>query len=320
VGTAAWAVGGTCTGAAWAVALSALMLFTDTEPVSDDALMGLVYEVCPRFVAGEVLHRSPTSLVVGGTLDLAPVVAKVLAGGAPFWREHFLREIEAYRLFEALPPPVKVPKLVTADEHRGVLLTQRIYGRPLAYERHPTTSIPSDELAGALTELRQLHKWQPPVGQSWIVNYGPRIDRAHRQGLLDNNDRAAVTTLARQATGRWELAHGDLVLDNVLRTREGYVFLDWATAGLYLAGFDLAQLWVLLGEVHGPRRVIEDMVSDAGPTAEAPFLVNLALLLGRERRSLHYRTDAVGVERRQHLEAAWEDVRTRVRKAAADPV
>lgn len=108
------------------------MLFTDAEPVSDDALLGLVYEVCPRFVPGTVLHRSATSFVVAGSVDLSPVVAKVLAGGAPFWREHFLREVEAYRLFESVPPPVRTPQLLAADAERGVLLLERVFGRPLA--------------------------------------------------------------------------------------------------------------------------------------------------------------------------------------------
>lgn len=292
------------------------MLFTDAEPVSDDALLGLVYEVCPRFVAGTVLHRSSTSFVVAGTVDLSPVAAKVLAGGSPFWREHFLREVEAYRLFETLPPPVRTARLRGADANRGVLILDRVFGRPLAYERHPTASIPPAELAGALTELRQLGKWQPPVGQSWIVNYTPRIDRARRQGMFDDVDRAAVAALARRAAGRWELAHGDAMLNNILKTREGFVFLDWATAGLYLAGFDLAQLWVLLGELHGPRRVIEDLIEDAGPDAEPPFLVNLALLLGRERRAYQHRMDDVGAARRARLAEAWEDVRERVHRAA----
>jgi hypothetical protein len=292
------------------------MLFTDADQVSDDALLGLVHEVCPRFVLGSVLHRSPTSFVVAGTVDLSPVVAKVLAGGAPFWREHFLREVEAYRLFETVPPPVRTPRLLAADPERGVLLLERVFGRPLATERHPTAPIPPEELAGAVTELRQLGKWQPPVGQSWIVNYTPRIDRARRQGMFDDVDRAAVAELARRSAGRWELAHGDPVLDNVLKTRDGFVFLDWATAGLYLAGFDLAQLWVLLGEVHGPRRAIEDLVGDGGRAAQEPFLVNLALLLGRERRTHQHRTDDVGTARRARLADAWADVRDRVHRAA----
>lgn len=295
------------------------MLFTDADPVSDDALLGLVYEVCPRFVAGAVLHRSSTSLVVAGTVDLRPVVAKVLAGGSPFWRERFLREVEAYRLFESMNPPVRTPRLLTADSTRGVILLERVFGRPLATDRHPTTSIPIPQLAGALTELRQLSKWQPPVGQSWIVNYSPRIDRARRQGVFDDADRAAVAELARRAAGQWELAHGDLVLSNVLKTRDGFVFLDWATVGLYLAGFDLAQLWVLLGEVPGPRRVVEDMIGDGGPAALPPFLVNLALLLGRERRAYQHRTDDLGVARRARLAESWADVRERVRRAAAEP-
>lgn len=292
------------------------MLFTDADPVSDDALLGLVYEVCPRFLLGTVLHRSSTSFVVAGSVDLSPVVAKVLAGGSPFWREHFRREVEAYRLFETSPPPVRTPRLLSADAERGVLLLERVFGRPLAHHRHPTASIPADELAGALTELRQLAKWQPPVGQSWIVNYAPRIDRARRQGMFDDADRAAVTELARRAAGRWELAHGDLVFDNILKTRHGFVFLDWATVGLYLTGFDLAQLWVLLGELHGPRRVIEDLIGDDGPDALPPFLVNLALLLGRERRAYQHRIDEVGVARRAKLAEAWDDVRDRVHRAA----
>jgi aminoglycoside phosphotransferase (APT) family kinase protein len=294
------------------------VLFTDA-PASDDALLALVHEVSPRFLPGQVLHRSATSFVVAGTVDLAPVVAKVLSGGSPFWREHFLRELEAHRLFAAVPPPVRVPELVAADDRRMVLVTERIFGRPLAYDRHPTLPLPSGELAGAFTDLRRLSRWRPAGGlpASWQVNYAPRIDRAHRQGMFDDGDRAAVEALAARCAGRWEFAHGDPVLDNVLKTGTGYAFVDWASAGLYLPGFDLALLWVLLGELHGPRPVVEDMVDDGGPAAWPPFLVNLALLLTRELRQFGHRTDPVGLARRARLTQSWAGVRARLREAAA---
>ncbi len=292
------------------------MLFAEVEPASDEAMLELVHALCPGFVAGEVLHRSATSLVVAGTIDFAPVVAKVLASGSPFWREHFRREIEAYRLFEETPPPVRVPRLVAADQGRAVLVVERLFGRPVAEERHPASAIPSGELAGAFTQLRRLNAWRPEWGGPWRVEYAPRIERAHRQRLLDGRDRAAVLALAERAAGQYEFAHGDLVLNNVLKIEGGFGFVDWAAAGEYLPGFDLAQLWVLLGDLHGPRLVVEDMVGDGGPDAEAPFLVNLALLLGRELRTFEHRRDDVGQARYARLAEAWEDVRVRLRRAA----
>ncbi|HEV2088598.1 MAG TPA: phosphotransferase [Cryptosporangiaceae bacterium] len=292
------------------------MLFTELEPASDEAMLGLVHEVSPALVPGEVLHRSATSFVVAGTIDFAPVVAKVLANGSPFWGEQFRREIEAYRIFEHNPPPVRVPRLVAADQSRAVLVTERLFGRPVTNDRHPTSAIPSAELAGAFTQVRRLNAWRPGLGQSWQVDYGPRIERAHRQRLLDDDDRAAVLALAERAAGQREFAHGDLVLNNVLKIEGGFGFVDWAAAGEYLPGFDLAQLWVLLGELHGPRLVVEDMVGDGGPDAEAPFLVNLALLLGRELRTFRHHTDRAGQARYAHLADAWADVRDRLRRAA----
>lgn len=293
------------------------MLFTDPEPASDESLLAQVYAVSPRFLPGEVLHRSATSLVVAGTVDMAPVVAKVLAGGSPFWREQFVREIEAYRLFATVRPPVRVPELVAVDDRRMVLVLERLFGRPLAYDRHPSSPIPSQELAGALTQLRGLNAWRPGVGEAWQVNYAPRIERAHRQGALDDTDRAALDVLVARSAGRREFCHGDMVLANVVKTATEYGFVDWSSAGLYLPGFDLAQVWVLLGEVPGPRLAIEDMVDDAGPDAWPPFLVNLLLLLGRELRTFAHRTDELGRVRRAHLAAARDEVRERVRRAAA---
>jgi len=293
------------------------MLFTDAEPASGAALVDRVIEVCPAFVPDEVLRRGPTSFVVGGTADLFPVVAKVLVGESPFWRERFAREIEAYRLFGAVAPPFRVPRVFAADGRRWVLVTERVLGRPVASERVPTRDIPTAELAGAFTELRRLNDWNPPVDESWRVNYTARLDRAHRQGLLDDTDRDALQVLLIRSAGSRQFCHGDVALDNVFRVADGFVFLDWGAAGLYLPGFDLALLWVLLGELPGPRLVVEDMVGDGGPQAWAPFLVNLTLLLGRELRAHEHRTDPVGLQRLAGLRAAWSDVRDRLHRTAS---
>ncbi|WP_437041655.1 3-hydroxyasparagine phosphotransferase [Streptomyces sp. enrichment culture] len=289
---------------------------TTFEPTVDELeLVGLVHEVCPGLEPTAVVHRSRTSLVVAGVLGGTEVIAKVRT---PDWRRQCLREIEAYDLFDRERPPVRVPRRLAADAGRAVLVTERLPGTVLAPERFPAPPLAERDLAGVLKAVRRLRPWRPEVPASWRVDYRPLVNGVLERRDLDERHEAALVRMLELAGEPREFGHGDLVLANVMRTGRKYTLIDWASAAVFLPCLDLAQLWLLLGDVPGARERIEAEVERLGDAREGlvPFLVNLTLLLYRERRAHTRFTDEVSVARAARLDAAWEAVRERVMRHA----
>src|SRR5918995_587213 len=86
------------------------MVFTTGARSGDDVegLAATVTGVCPGFAVADVLHRSPTSVLLAGEVWGEPAVAKLLLSSSPFWREKFPRESDAYLLFLPHRPPFRV--------------------------------------------------------------------------------------------------------------------------------------------------------------------------------------------------------------------
>ncbi|MEU0410584.1 3-hydroxyasparagine phosphotransferase [Streptomyces griseorubiginosus] len=282
--------------------------------VADQQLIDLVHEVCPGLEPTGVVHRSRTSLVVAGVLDGAEVIAKVRT---PDWRRQCLREIEAYDLFDAERPPVRVPRRLAADAERAVLVTERLPGAAVHPERFPAPPLADRDLTGVLKAVRRLRTWHPEVPGTWRVDYQPLVDGILERRDLDERHEAVLVRMLELAGPPREFGHGDLVLANVVRTGRAYTLIDWASAAVFLPCLDLAQLWLLLGDVPGAREHVEAEVArlddQDGPV---PFLVNLTLLLYRERRAHARFTDEVSRARARRLDAAWEAVRERVMRYA----
>ncbi|MFF3020996.1 phosphotransferase [Streptomyces sp. NPDC057939] len=274
-------------------------------------LLDLVLEVCPALRPASVVYRSRTSLVVSGELAGTEVVAKVRT---PEWRRQSLREIEAYDLFDVSPPPVPVPRRFASDREHAVLVLERLPGGVVAPERFPAAPVPEADLTGVLDAVRRLRGWRPDVPASWHVDYRPMLDGVIARGDLDAAHGAAVVRLLESAGPPREIGHGDLVLANVVRAAGGHALIDWASAAVFLPGADLAQLWLLLGGVPGARERIDAVAAGPGvPAAEvAGFLVNLTLLLYRERRAHSRFTDEASRARAARLDADWDLVRARV--------
>jgi hypothetical protein len=102
---------------------------TDTAWI--DALT-LVRRLRPDFASADLLQRTGKTIVIGGAVAGQPVVAKVLLDRDPFWRDKFNREAAVYGAFTADAPPVRVPRLIDSDPAAGVLILERLTGRPLA--------------------------------------------------------------------------------------------------------------------------------------------------------------------------------------------
>ncbi|MET8042607.1 phosphotransferase [Micromonospora sp. NPDC005215] len=288
------------------------------QDTSDEALLAVVRELVPAFCSKQTI-RSRTSFVLCGSVDGTAAVAKVRL---PDWRQHCLREIEVYRHFAERPAPVRTPALIAADPGRGVLVVEQVPASPLDGERHPTTPLAEDDLTDLLAALRRIATWSPPEGTGWSVDYRPLIALAQERQMLDDHDRAAMERLVERAGPGREFGHGDPALANVLRADGELWFIDWACADVFLPGFDLAQLWVLLGRVTGGREAIDRVIAAGGTELALGFVVNLTLLMAREirgvsRRVDRYPDDADARERLVSLRGAWSGVLERMRQDAA---
>jgi hypothetical protein len=281
----------------------------DLDAAEQEMLSG-VMQVCPAFEPSEVIYRSRTSLVAAGGLDGEPVIAKMRT---PQWRQHALREIEAYRLFATDRPPVRVPRCHGADPDRGVLVLERIPGDVVAPDRFPAVPLPATALTEILAVSRRLSRWRPDVPDGWRTDYGPMLDGLHARGVF-GEAAPDVERLADLAGEPRQICHGDLALANVIQVTDGYALIDWASCGVYLPGLDLAQLWLLLGDSPGARRQIDDAAEDAPPDQLAAFLLNLTMLLYRERRAHQRFDDPRSRLRAVQLDTDWAETLGRARR------
>lgn len=256
------------------------------------AAIASVHRICPEFHPVQVLRRAGRSVLVSGTAGRNAVVAKCLVDKADSSVERFRSEIAAYRTFVRHRPPVRVPRLVAADPDECVLVIERMPGRVAALRRHLLDSPPRADLRAALGALCKLNLWQPPAASfPRPIDYPSRLARGHEQGLLTDRDLGDMQTLlhgvaqAHAGGGMpWQFCHGDALLTNVLLAPTGPALVDWEHAGWYLPGYDLATLWVVLGDAPMARRHISQLAQAQGAAARDAFLVNLMLVVTREIR------------------------------------
>ncbi|OEV31071.1 phosphotransferase [Streptomyces nanshensis] len=258
------------------------------------AAIASVHRICPEFHPVQVLRRVGRSVLVSGTAGRNAVVAKCLVDKGDSSVERFRHEIAAYRTFVRHRPPVRVPRLVAADPEECVLVIERMPGRVAALRRHLLDSPPRADLRAALGALCKVNLWHPP-GPAFTrpIDYPARLSRCHQQGLLTDRDLGDLQTLLHgvakaHGTGGgapWQFCHGDALLTNVLLAPPGPSLVDWEHAGWYLPGYDLATLWVVLGDAPMARRHISQLAQAQGAAARDAFLVNLMLVLTREIRT-----------------------------------
>jgi hypothetical protein len=256
------------------------------------AVIASVHRICPEFTPVQVLRRSGRSVLLVGTTGRATAVAKCLLDHSPAWVERYRHEIAAYRSFVRHRPPVRVPRLIAADPGSCTLVIERMAGRVAALQRHPAEAPPRADVRAALTAISQLNQWRPPPGTfDAPLDYASRISRYHELGLLTDRDLSDLQKLLHglaHAGGRHgvgQFCHGDALLSNMLLSSTGPVLVDWEHAGWYLPGYDLATLWMVLGDAPLARRQISQLAQAPGPAARDAFLVNLMLVLTREIRT-----------------------------------
>jgi Phosphotransferase enzyme family len=274
-------------------------------------LAGLTAE-CPDLRVDRVLHYGGKSVLAVGYVGEQPVVIKMSAGGDPMWRLRQRHEIAVYMIFAKHPPPVRVPRLVCTDGE-SIVVMERLEGTPLDIGRYPRRPLTEQEIQATTGLVRTLHDWQPlPGGFQPVFGYRDRIARYHTAGYFGDRDRRALELLLARCGQPDQLNHGDPLPGNILRTSDGaWALLDWEFTGLFLPGFDLAMLGILLAETPAVAGHIDGIVAETGQLDA--YLVNLAMVLSRE---LHIHRelpeDNPHRARLPVLEAAWLQARDRI--------
>jgi hypothetical protein len=182
---------------------------------------------------------------------------------------------------------VRVPRLIAADPESCVLVIERMPGRVVAPQRHPSHTPARADVRAALSAYSRIGLWRPPAGAfDAPIDYPARLHRYHELGLLTDRDMGDLHKLLHGlAHAQGQFCHGDALLSNVLLSPAGPALVDWEHAGWYLPGYDLAVLWSVLGEDPVARRQISLQAQAQGPDARDAFLVNLMLVLTREIRT-----------------------------------
>lgn len=279
---------------------------------SDIAAAKLAAELGAAVTVDRVLRATEKSLLVVGDYQGRAVVIKMCLTDETFWHTKFDHEIGIYRTFEACPPPVRVPELIHATNGR-VIVIEHIPGQVVDVERYPTGPIAPTALDATLNTLLGFGAWNPPPGElSAVFDYPDRVERYHRIGIFDDDDRIALHRLIAAVGPIDAVAHGDPLPSNLLITDEGHcVPVDFEFTGRFAAGFDLAMLHTLLAGTPGAQSSIEAIVAEID--IETPFLLNQAMVLSRELR-LHNELDEgeFRTARLALIEPQWDAVRSRL--------
>jgi Ser/Thr protein kinase RdoA (MazF antagonist) len=153
------------------------------------------------------------------------------------------------RLAEAGLPVARAHGAVTVEGRSGIVL-DRVDGGTLAQRLHEAPAGDVEGLAEHFVELQlRLHDAVVP-GLSPLV---PRLQAEITSSMADEAARTDLLTLLhRLDDGALGVCHYDLSPDNVLVGPDGWVVVDWITAGAGPSPADLARTLVMWGRQTRP--------------------------------------------------------------------
>ncbi len=234
------------------------------------ATRAAVTALCPSFRACGEPSYTETSMLLGGVLDGRAVIAKYPIDRRPFWLARARHEITVYRALPALAPlPVTVPDMVAADPMHPLIVIAALNGDPVHPHRYLTGTIHSGQLGAVLSLLARVHAWRPaiPSALPYDNDYPGQLS-AVRGSEINGIEHSCAVELYTAMSGRLgvEIQHGDAHLGNVMCQPDGRLALiDLEFTAWRWPGYDLAMLWVLLGDAPGVR---EQLIPRIGCTAE----------------------------------------------------
>ncbi|MFG2041845.1 GAF domain-containing protein [Dactylosporangium sp. NPDC048998] len=256
-----------------------------------------------RLPAGATLDRrlplrtDGADAVLSGRWKGESVAVIIRTADDPPAVRRFRRRREVAQAFRRTPP------LVLADEHRWhddrTLVVSRAVGEPLQAGPDDPPVTDRARWARLIQAAALLSTWRPAPEEvdAWTVDYDAWIARHERGGHLSAGDVRRLRDLLDRCRADRTFAHGNLTPRSVLQLPSGRLALtDFADAGLYLAGFDLAALLLAAPDAQVGRD-IDDRVHDAD-IAE-PFLVNLMLRTADEAATAPAPTTTPGLARRR---------------------
>jgi len=229
-----------------------------------------------------ILDSSGKCFVAIGVKEDKPVFIKSLLPNATEWKEKFSHEIALYRLFQQTSPSIKLPQLIYAEENDALLILDYIEGQTLESERYLTTALSSNDIHEILQITKALAAWKPKdISMFSAWNYHERLQKYRKRELFSDKEARHLSNLIDSYKEPFEIAHGDLLLKNIIRTpKQEYVLIDWEFSGLFMPGFDLALLHTIMFRDKDSRKAIENEVSLN--RIELPFLINKAMIIARE--------------------------------------
>jgi hypothetical protein len=149
-------------------------------------LVEAVLASLPGFQLHGPAQQTTKSLLLRGRLDGAEVLVKKLLRPESVWGWYFARELAIYRVFSEEPPPVRVPRLIEADDAGGLLVLELLRGRPLAVNRRIEAALSPGTQQELRRICRELGAWRR--GLERIPSEAPRPEqrRVMRDRLLED--------------------------------------------------------------------------------------------------------------------------------------
>jgi|HubBroStandDraft_3_1064219.scaffolds.fasta_scaffold91381_2 hypothetical protein len=273
-------------------------------------LTARIARLCPGFAADGPAVRTETSVLIPGRVRGFPALAKHPTDPRPFWQDRARHEITVYTaLARAGPPPVPLPRLITADPAVPLIIMTRLPGSPLGPDRYPATPLPAAQLEQLLDALDLLHRWDHPTLRGIPADTGYAAQfQALPADLLSPGEpqRLAAAAAALTCALGARLEHGDPHPVNAITAPHAPLALvDLESLAPRLPGYDLAVLWALAGPDPDQRRRITARAGAAAPQ-QAAFWLSLTLVLSREIRS--HRRSAPAARHRDRLALLHRDL------------
>ncbi|MGI5241022.1 GAF domain-containing protein [Dactylosporangium sp. CA-139066] len=226
------------------------------------------------------LRSAAAEVSLAGRWNGEPVAVLIRTADEPAAQARFRHRVAVTQAFRRTPP------LVPVDEYRWhddrVLVVSRAIGEPLQAGADDPPPPGQRLWSGVMRAAALLSTWHPNAADehAWTVDYDAWIARHERCGRLSAEDARRLRQALRDCRGDRTFAHGNLTPRDVVRLPSNrFALTDFADAGVYLAGFDLAALALAAPDAQ-VRHALKLRVREADILE--PFAVNLLLRVADE--------------------------------------